>query len=142
METLYARRNLLNGSHFRDWALSQGFQTTLEPSDFHVTIAFSRKKLIWPKPENDLIVFKCKNAGIQHLGNATVLRFDNYVFRKRWREFIDMGATWDYDDYHPHITITYNPNINISKMKPYNGVLTFGPEIFEKLNNNPLINEA
>jgi hypothetical protein len=43
------------------------------------------------------------------------------------------GASHDFDEYQPHVTITYEgSDLDLSKVEPYRGELVFGPEIFRR----------
>lgn len=133
-EQLYVSRNLLNVEEFRDWAMSQGF--TDVPETFHVTIAFSRKKVRWNDTDvsDEPLTVEDGARRIRKFGSATVLCFSSEELSERWQNLMDMGASYDYEDYHSHVTITYDETeVDISKIKPFNGDLEFGPEIFAKL---------
>ena len=41
------------------------------------------------------------------------------------------GAVWEYDDYNPHITITYGEAP--ADVEPYQGPIVLGPEVFEEI---------
>ena len=44
------------------------------------------------------------------------------------------GIEWKYDDYTPHLTLTYDGGeMNVEAIRPYQGELKFGPEIFEEI---------
>lgn len=145
--TLYVRRQLLNGDEVRAWAKGQGFTTTLPPSDMHVTIALSRTPIDWMKvPEawtfgdgkGNLIV----NAGgprlVEKLGpSATVLMFGSTELGWRHMAIREAGASWEWPEYQPHITISYTgAPADLSKVEPYRGQLRLGPEIFEEVDEN------
>lgn len=68
---------------------------------------------------------------------AVVLRFSSNSLRQRWQEFRDGGASWDYDEYLPHVTISYNAgHIDVTEIAPYEGVLIFGPERFAAVDDD------
>ncbi len=66
---------------------------------------------------------------------AVVLRFESAPLAARHRYFLDHGASWDYDEYHPHITIKYQvpEGMDLSKIEPYTGRIVLGPEQFQEL---------
>ena len=132
LKSLYVYRPLLNTEEFIDWAKKEGFEKTLPPEDMHVTVVFSKEKMDWSpfSPEkNKLIVKKGKRSLALFGEKAAVLKFESNVLQKRWNQFIDGGASWDWDKYQPHVSITYDgKDIDLSKIKPYNGELIFGPE--------------
>jgi hypothetical protein len=45
------------------------------------------------------------------------------------------GATWDYADYQPHLTLTWQAaeDMNLADVEPYRGPIELGPEIFEEI---------
>lgn len=146
--TLYVYRPLINHAEFTAWANSQGFNTTLG-DDTHVTIAFSKTKVDWLRmgqsydvdKDGKLTVSPGGPRIVETLGDegAVVLMFGSSDLSWRNRSMRDAGASWDWPDYQPHITITYEPgDIDLSKVEPYRGELVFGPEVFEEINENAI----
>ncbi len=135
-KTLYIRRNVLNGDEISEWAKSQGFKTTL--TDMHVTMAYSKTKLVWPEPSNDRgIVIGGGDRSLELFGEegegATVLQFEAPQLEDRWQELKDAGAVWKWPEYRPHITISYDGPDDLDAIEPYDGDIVFGPEIFEEV---------
>lgn len=144
--TLYVSRKLLNGAEFLAWAKGQGFTKTLAASDLHVTIAFSRAKLDWMKvgdtwgnADGKLTVAPGGARLVEPLGDkgAVVLLFNAAELSWRNMSIREAGASWDYPEYQPHVTITYEGgDVDLSKVEPYRGALEFGPEIFAELDED------
>lgn len=145
--TLYVQRKLINTAEFIAWAKGQGFTTTTPADDLHVTVAYSRQRVDWMKAgqawgdENGNITIPAGGARlVEALGDkgAVVLLFNSSELS--WRhEAIrrDAGASWDYPEYQPHVTITYDgAGVDLSKVEPYRGKLVFGPEIFEEIDED------
>jgi hypothetical protein len=137
-ETLYVHRPLLNADEIISWAKGQGFPKTLSPDDMHVTVTFSKKAFDWSglKEQNNKVHVRGGPRDVDHLGEkgAIVLHFESPELHDRWQEIVDEGASWDYDDYHPHISITYDGgDLDPSNISPWQGELIFGPEIFRPL---------
>jgi hypothetical protein len=66
-----------------------------------------------------------------------VLKFDSPELAARWQAARDAGASWDYDGYHPHVTITYDGGgVDLSGVQPFAGDLVFGPEVHAPLNES------
>lgn len=132
-QTLYVHRPLLNTAQLMEWAKAQGFSSTLEQDDFHVTVCFSREKLDWnavPPTETEVIAIGGKRE-IHKFGKAIVLTFESVELQDRHEEFMDAGASFDFPDYRPHVTITYaGTDFDISGIEPYDDELVFGPEEF------------
>jgi hypothetical protein len=139
-KTLYVRRQLLNGKAVTDWAKAQGFPTTL--FDLHVTIAFSKEPVDWKKftPAQDNLEIKGGERSVEALGengDAAVLSFESADLTKRWNEFIDGGASWDWPSYQPHVTISFKADgVDLASIEPYDGTLVFGPEEFAEVNED------
>lgn len=138
--TLYVSRPLLNGEALRAWARSVGFVSTLPASDMHVTVAFSRKAVDWsdvPPQRGSLSIEVGETGHVKRLGKAIVLRFDSPALRTRWRRFRDAGASWDWPEYQPHVTISYAEPARWptqpEKMQPYDSVLRFGAERYAEV---------
>jgi len=139
--TLYVRRDLINQKAVKAWAKKAGFKTSL--TDMHVTIAYSKEPVDWIAMGNDgwsgnekgtLTVKAGGPRVLEKFGSAIVLAFASSDLSWRWRDMKDRGASWSYDDYTPHVTITYDGgDIDFMSLKAYDGELVFGPEIFEEI---------
>lgn len=145
--TLYVRRDVLNAKEIIRWAKGQGFKTTLPADDLHVTICYSRAAVDWMKiPEawsqnedGSLDVKPGSVRLVEALGDkgAVVLMFNSNDLAWRHMTFKELGATWDHDEYQPHITITYDAgDLDLSEVVPYRGPIKLGPEIFEEVNED------
>lgn len=143
--TLYVRRNLVNGKEFLKWAKAQGFDTTLAANDLHVTIAFSREPVDWMKvgadwadgADGEMVVSPGGARIVEPLGpkGAVVLLFNSSRLGYRHEAIKRAGASWDWPEYQPHVTITYQrpEGLDLATVEPYRGKLVFGPEIFEEV---------
>lgn len=135
--TLYVSRPLLNAEQFIAWAKEQGFATTLQPGDLHVTIAYSKTALDWPEAETGSVsVGATGDRSVTPLGDggAVVLRFESSDLKARWKALRDAGAAWDHDGYRPHVTISWDAaDVDLSKVTPFDGELQFGPEKFAEI---------
>lgn len=139
MKTLYVHRNLRNADDLIQWAKEQGFNSVIPAEKMHTTIAFSKGKVDWHSlaVQKDTIAIPSGKRSVQVLGDqgAIVLRFESDKLQQDWQNYRAVGATWDFDGYHPHVTITFEGfNGEYDKIIPYDGVLLFGPEIVEELN--------
>lgn len=142
--SLYVSRKLLNAAEFIRWAKSQGFATTTPADELHVTVAYSRTPVDWMKvgeswtgEADGKLTVKAGGARlVEPLGDkgAVVLLFNSSELSWRHREMREVGASWDHDDYQPHVTITYDgKGVNLDEVEPYRGKLVFGPEVFEEI---------
>lgn len=140
MKTLYVSRPLINADELKEWAKEHLNCESLKAEDMHVTVAFSKDKVDWNElePKNTELRVGVEKAYPEPLGDkgAVVLKFTSGMLKKRWKEFCDNGASWDYEDYQPHVTVTYSYEGDIEKLKkvePFTGVFNFGPEIFKEV---------
>jgi len=136
---LYASRPVLNAAEIIEWASAQGFKSTLPAEDIHVTVAFSRnsvdvERVPLTAPELSAVggVRIVSPLGVE---GAVVLKFDCPELQVRWEQYIVAGASWDWDSYQPHITITYDgAGVDLSKVQPFLGAIVLGQESTQPLN--------
>ncbi|MGL4833733.1 MAG: anti-CBASS protein Acb1 family protein [Shewanella sp.] len=142
--TLYVSRKLLNSAEFIKWAKSQGFSETLDSDDLHVTVLYSKTLVDWMEmgqsweaADGTLKVAPGGARLVEKLGGegAVVLLFNSESLVWRHKEMVRNGASHDYPEYQPHVTITYNTpaDLDLAKVEPYRGSLVFSPEIFEEI---------
>lgn len=141
--TLYVSRKVLNTGAIIDWAKAQGFEATLPAEDLHVTVAYSKTPVDWMavaqawtnKPNGNLTSSAGGPRMVEKFGEgAIVLLFNNTELTWRHQDILDAGASWDWPDYQPHITFTYQPgSVDLDQVEPYRGVIELGPEIFEEI---------
>jgi phage-related protein (TIGR01555 family) len=139
--TLYVRRDVVNGDEILAWAMEQGFEKTLTADDLHVTIAFSRTRVDWMKMgeswEPEIKVPAGGARLMEEFGEARVLLFNSSELGWRHEQMKRNGATWDHEEYQPHITISYDEGSpDLADVEPYRGEIVLGPEIFEEVNED------
>lgn len=143
-KTLYIQRKLLNADEVIRWAKSQGLETTLAAEDMHVTVARSRAPVDWFSVGTDWSGdekgnIRIKPGGPREVrrldeGDAVALLFGSDDLEWRHKRIIEAGASWDWPDYHPHVTLSWNaPGVDVSTIEPYTGPLVFGPELFSEV---------
>jgi len=136
--TLYVRRDVLNRGDIERWAKAQGFSQIVP--DLYVTVAYSRTPVDWFKVGTSWSDKVEIGAGgprqMERLGadgKYIVLLITANELVWRHREIIEAGASWDWADYQPHISIQIGGDIDLEKVEPYQGRIVLGPEIFEEL---------
>ena len=142
--TLYVRRDVINKQDIRTWAKSQGFETTQD--DLHVTIVYSKAAVDWVKlgesyDGDEKGVMRVKPGGpraIERFGEAVVLLFASNNLSWRHVEAKHAGASWDHEDYQPHVTISWDVpgEVDLTQITPYRGEIVLGPEIFEEIDTD------
>lgn len=138
-QSLYVNRPLLNTDDLLDWATAQGFPSSLNPDDLHVTICYSKLPVDWTAIKQDPTSLNVGLEGdrrVSRFGDAIVLQFESKALQSRWQMFQDIGASWDYDEYRPHLTISYDPNFNVTDVEPYTGPIHLGGEEFAPVKDN------
>ena len=136
--TLYVRRDVVNKADLVKWAKAQGF-TDIVP-DMHVTICYSKTPVDWFKVgtswSEKIEISKGGPRQMERLGKdgeyiVLLITASELVWRNR--EIIEAGASSNWPEYQPHISIQVGGDIDISKVKPYTGRIVLGPEIFEEV---------
>lgn len=139
---LYVMRKVKNVADLQKWATEQGLGQLQD--ELHVTIAYSRKPVDWIEMGQDYRDFNHNGKGemqiaeggprvVEPLGDRTaVLMFASNDLSWRNMEMREKGASWDYPDYQPHISLTGEP-VDLLNVEPYRGKIILGPELFEDL---------
>jgi len=135
---LYVRRDVINRADIVKWAESQGF-TDIAP-DLHVTITYSRNPVDWmAMGESWRGKLEIEEGGprlVEALGpdgKYKALLFTAYELISRNQEMRDKGASFDWPEYQPHISIQVGGDIDLATVEPYRGKIVLGPEIFEAI---------
>ena len=137
--SLYVCRPLKNGEEIHEWAALQGFKSALPTDDLHVTIALSREPFDWNKlaKQGGILRIEGGTRSIDKLGDAIVLRFESPKLKQRWQQIRDDGASWDYPNYKPHVTISYkSAPSDLDGIEPYAGPLVFDAERFAEVDDS------
>lgn len=142
---LYGYRPVLNAEEIHAWAAEQGIKSILAPDDMHVTVVFSRRAFsvdytdLARGKESDVwhrgsIPVKDGQRSIMPLGDkgAVVLKLESDDLQSEWSYFTDMGASWDWDAFQPHVTLTYKGDF-LDGVTPYMGPVILGPLTFRML---------
>lgn len=134
---LYVSRKVLNAGEIVEWAKSEGFTTTLPEEELHVTICYSKNPLNWSLLNFNLDTkeIEVEEAEIEVFdGGAVVLKFESDYLKLRHEYFVQNGASFDFDEYNPHITLSYNEVE--PEVKTYPAKIVLGPEVAETINEN------
>lgn len=142
---LYVSRKVLNADEVLRWAKDQGLQALVPADSMHVTIIASREPVDWLKmgepgwsgPDGDgtLQVSPGGPRVVEPLGDGIVLLFNSWELSYRHGAMREAGASWDFSEYQPHVTLSYdaaeNRDVDLSAVVPFSGALKLGPEVFE-----------
>lgn len=135
-QTLYVHRTILNRDDFVKWADRNGIDKIQD--SLHTTICYSKNPVGEIAADDSKVTIPQDTS--RHLSlfgkdnDTLVLEINSPEFESRWKQFINAGASWDWPDYKPHVTITINTKgIDVSSIEPYDGIIEYGPEVFEEL---------
>lgn len=138
--TLYVSRQVLNGAAILAWARSQGIPDLVEEAELHVTICYSRAPIDWMSVgESWQADMKVQAGGprvVEQFGSYVALLFSSSELKWRHSAMIEEGASYDYADYQPHISVAKTEGFDLSNVKPYTGEILLGPEIFEEIKDD------
>ena len=134
-KTLYVSRGVKNGKELLKWAKDQGITDLISAEELHTTIAFSKKKVAWDDftPDTNDLEISLEDVSVEKLGDAIVIKFENKDLAKAWKTYKDGGASWDYETYQPHISLSYNADQDISKVGKYSWSITLGSEVMDEI---------
>lgn len=139
--SLYVRRDVVNVGEIRAWAEAQGIPDLAD--NLHVTVVYSRQPFDWIKAGNarewgeegrdTLTIAEGGPRAVEPLGGmSAVILFASSQLAWRHEEIVRAGASHDFPDYTPHISLTKSP-VDLSQVEPYRGRIVLGPEIFEEI---------
>ena len=136
--SLYVRRQVTNAADIVKWAKKAGLKDLVPAEDMHVTIVYSRASVDWMAmgegyPGGKVEVSAGGPRIVSVFGNekpVTVLEFASSVLSYRHEEARRAGASHDWGEYMPHITVATGAQ---TAVEPYRGKIDLGPEIFEEI---------
>lgn len=142
IDTLCLTRPLVEDTAFRTWACSLGLSDPIQPSAYHLTLAYSVAKVSWPKVaemagkscQEELQLPEDHGRSIVRLGDEgwIALRVEDPRFHARFNDVIAAGGSWGWPSYLPHVTLGLDASFDINGIGPFAGPLVFGPEHFDR----------
>ena len=142
-KTLYVSRPVLNAKAILAWAAKAGIRNLVPAAELHTTIAFSRAKLDWMTIEPEwnegtdgrYVIHPGGPRRVDEIapGGPAVLLYNAESIRWRHEHIKRAGASWDWPEFHPHITLSNDPQTDLSQIEPWQGPIILGPERFEEL---------
>ena len=134
----YVLVKVKNNAELHDWFSAQDIDVVPE-DELHCTISYSRKVFDHTVNKEEIIITPEQLIGIEPLGDegAIVLKFESDELQDSFQTCMDEGATYDYDTYIPHISITYNgKDLDLSKIKLPDFDIVLTEETVEPLDLN------
>lgn len=134
---IYGRRKVLNGEEIINFFKEQKIDNLTNPEELHVTEIYSKEDVDPDTLDFDKNNFTYipNNPHIELFGTYLVLVVDTPFLQKRFDYFKNMGCSWDYPTYNPHISLCDEFTGDISNIVPYKNVIKLGPEIYTNLDD-------
>ena len=90
-------------------------------TDWHTTLLYSRKHLVNYKPTKKYATMMegvAKDFELYDDGKVLALNFScPPLYQRHHKLMLEHGATYDYDQYRPHVTLSYDAsNVNIDEL--------------------------
>ena len=116
LEGVYGSFKLTQASakKLADWIIDSEIIEPIDTKDLHITTTYSKvdpKREILPSNKTNIIL-NCKEFSIATYGRSLVLEVTSDELEEIHKLALDAGASYDYDIYKPHITISYNAKAN------------------------------
>ncbi len=103
----------------------------------HVTLCYSRAPMqpFMINKECDYIALPAGWHVFENNGNRDlVLKLNSPKLIERWNYFRSRGASWDYPDFHPHVTFAYDiGDFDENVLPEYTSVIVLDEEYAEEL---------
>ena len=143
MKPLYCSRKLLKSDEFVNWMIVNNIIDKIDADDLHLTVAYSSV----PVDADDICIDKYmllvpKNGRrLKLFGNSLVLTVNSNYLDNRWNYYLEKGCSWDFPEYQPHISLSYNYKTFPTNIEPFEGDILLGPEILEYLKEEDISDE-
>jgi len=144
--TLYVSRKVLNAAEILAHYKRQGLDSLVDAEDMHVTITYSRTPVdwmamgeCWGNEPDGTITVRAGGARIMEAFGAendvAVLTFVSGNLTWRHEDMVRNGASWDWPEYQPHVSISYSFDGDVEAIEPWQGEIKLGPEIFKEVDD-------
>ncbi len=92
--------------YLREWLENMGFRA--HPQRYHCTTVYSKAEVSYEPPEWEPDTLVARRLVLQFLGKNLVLETPCHAVVTSHQYAMEQGATWDFPEYIPHITLVYN----------------------------------
>lgn len=137
---LFVERKVINSQEIHDHFRDQGIINLIDPSLYHVTVAYSKTDVSLNNMEFDKNPLTIEPSGVNFtaiFGEYFVqLVLSNLVLFNRFNYFKDQGCSFDWPNYRPHISISENFVGSIDDIRPFEKDIYLGPETWSELKEN------
>lgn len=135
MKPIYVSRKLIKTDEFIYWMESNNIIDMIPENELHLTVAYSKKSVAFESLELDhfMLLIPKHNRKLKLFGNSLVLSVSSNYLNNRWKYYLDNGCSWDFPEYQPHISLSYNYKNLPKDIEPFYGDILLGQEILEDL---------
>lgn len=142
--TLYLRRDVVNAAEIIKWFQDQGVPEVYAAESMHVTIIYSKTPIDWMRMGQPWDArLELPEGGprlLEKFGDAGDVLVQLFASNElRWRHELakEIGATSDYPDYQPHISISLRAGeVDLINLKPWQGPIILGPEVYAEVSED------
>lgn len=109
---------------------AMGVKNPCDSSAYHITTVYSKKPIDYKPSPEAITVHPIGYAVFGHPNKVLVLKVEHPRLHERFNEARKAGATWDYPNYQPHITLAteVDPDLDISQLAVPDFTIVTGPE--------------
>lgn len=120
-------RSLIVSDEFAEWFISSGFEKS-RLEKLHVTLAYSRQPVSWGSSvfhakAHELSLPERQRSCRVFDGNLVVLVLESIELSSRWEELLQAGASWDFPDFVPHLTLGREEGLVVDEIQAFSGRL-------------------
>ncbi len=108
-------------------------QAALPAGDGWIQSENSTTRNVWRQlvpAAHDLTIRASQRRAVQNFGGIIIPAFGFIKLSRRHAEFRRVGMRWFYRDYIPHVAFALD-DVDRREIRPFDGRLCFGPEIFK-----------
>lgn len=131
---IYCYREVVNKEDIGIWLNSLNLIEPIDINDLHLTVSYKKDEILNDiELDNYMYIVPHNNRKINILGTTLVLSITSIYLQNRWNYYIENEYHWDYNDYKPHISLSYNyKNYKfLGEIEPFKGDIILGPEIIK-----------
>lgn len=112
-----------------------GVNNLCDKSEYHITTVYSRTPIKYKPSPAAITVHPIGYDLFGHPNKVLVLKVENPALHERFNKAKAAGASWDYPNYQPHITLAtkVDPNLDITKLELPRFTIDTGNEFTEPL---------